>query len=228
MKYPVDNEQVNYEYNDRMLLNRVFSTTSTYVDSTSYDPAGRIDLRTFGNTTQTDYVYYPWNTAAQGGRLQYLKSGTAGSPTSLQNLSYGYDAVGNITSLTNTLASETNSYGYDTLNRLTSWTLNSTPETYTYDSASGNLDVKAGVDLNYNDVAHVHAVTHIGSTQKYCYDQNGNQTRGNETINLTSMRKTADPACLEVTPVLCRWGWSTKNHKMYNTRGCIIKWRMAW
>ena len=36
--------------------------------------------------------------------------------------------------------------------------------------------MKAGVDLIYNDAAHVHAVTHIGSTQKYWYDQNGNQT----------------------------------------------------
>ena len=57
---------------------------------------------------------------------------------------------------------------------LTSWTLNSTPEIYTCDSA-GNLDVKAGVDLNYNDATHQHVVTHISSTQKYWYDQNGSQ-----------------------------------------------------
>ena len=48
-------------------------------------------------------------------------------------------------------------------------------ETNIYDSA-GNLDLKAGVDLNYNDATHQHAVTHIGSTQKYWYDQNGSQT----------------------------------------------------
>jgi RHS repeat-associated protein len=82
---------------------------------------------------------------------------------------------------------ETNTYGYDALDRLTSWTLNGgTPEPYSYD-ASGNLDAKAGVDLNYNDAGHAHAVTHIGTTQKYWYDANGNQiTRivGADTFNL--------------------------------------------
>ena len=73
------------------------------------------------------------------------------------------------------MASETNTYGYDPLDRLTGWTLNGgTPETYSYD-ATGNLDVKAGVDLNYSDASHVHAVTHIGSTQKHWYDADGNQ-----------------------------------------------------
>ena len=106
---------------------------------------------------------------------QYLKSGTSGSPTSLQNMSYTYDTAGNVSGLTSTVVSETHTYGYDALDRLTSWTLNNgTPETYSYDAA-GNLDVKAGVELNYNDASHVHAVTHLGSTQKYWYDADGNQ-----------------------------------------------------
>jgi|RhiMetdeSRZDD1v2_1073273.scaffolds.fasta_scaffold23361_5 hypothetical protein len=44
--------------------------------------------------------------------------------------------------------------------------LGSSTETYEYDPA-GNLDVKADVDLNYNDATHAHTVTHIGTTQKY-------------------------------------------------------------
>ena len=61
---------------------------NNYVTSTSYDAAGRIDVRTFGNYTQTDYDYHPWT--AQGGRLKYLKSGTSGNTTSLQSLEYAY------------------------------------------------------------------------------------------------------------------------------------------
>lgn len=57
MQYP-DGENVNYTYNSRMLLDSVIGT-STYVASTTYDSAGRINLRMFGNTTQTDYDYYP-------------------------------------------------------------------------------------------------------------------------------------------------------------------------
>jgi RHS repeat-associated protein len=54
-------------------------------------------------------------------------------------------------------------------------------------TSAGNLDVKNDLDLEYEDANHVHAVTHIGSTQKYWYDENGNQvTRiyGADTYNL--------------------------------------------
>jgi len=190
MTYP-DSEVVTFGYNNRMLLDTVIGT-STYVGSTTYDSAGRIDLRTFGNTTQTDYSYYPWT--QQGGRLQSLQSGTAGTPTSLQNMSYTYDAVGNLSNITNTLASETNTYSYDTLNRLTSWNLNGTTETYGYNSASGNLETKAGTSLTYNAQVTCtagnrtipHAVS-AASGNTYTHDCNGNQTTrivGADTFNL--------------------------------------------
>ncbi|GIK10548.1 MAG TPA: hypothetical protein PKC99_18690 [Anaerolineales bacterium] len=58
---------------------------------------------------------------------------------------------------------------------------------FSYD-AQGNLDVKNGMNLNYNNAAHKHAVTHIGVAQKYWYDDNGNQiTRivGADTFDLS-------------------------------------------
>jgi len=77
-----------------MMLKSV-AGTNTYVSDTTYDSAGRINLRTFGNGTQSDYDYYAWNTQTQGqgGRLQTLKSGTSAATTSLQNLTYTYDTV---------------------------------------------------------------------------------------------------------------------------------------
>ncbi|WP_276931661.1 hypothetical protein, partial [Elstera cyanobacteriorum] len=48
-------------------------------------------------------------------------------------------------------------------------------EAYTYDPATGNLQTKAGTTLQYNDAAHVHAVTNAGSNT-YSYDPNGSQT----------------------------------------------------
>jgi RHS repeat-associated protein len=182
MKYP-DTETVNYVYNGRMLLNSVNGTlnsiTTNYVQSTNYDAAGRIDLRTLGNSLTQNYDYYDWNEKAtvdgilvgQGGRLKNVTVGT------LQNLSYIYDPVGNIKQITNSIANEMNSYSYDALNRLMSWNLNGTTETYIYDPTTGNLDVKAGIDLNYNDKSHKHAVTHMSGIQKYWYDANGNQTK---------------------------------------------------
>ena len=176
-------EVVTLGYNSRMLLNSVIGASS-YVSSTSYDPAGRIDVRTFGNGTKTDYDYYAWNTASQGGRLQYLKSGTTGSLTSLQNLSYTYDAGGNISQIINTGATETQAYGYDALNRLTSWTLNNgTPETYAYNASSGNQTSKGSLSYTYSAQVSCpagnrtipHAVS-AASPYTFSYDCDGNQT----------------------------------------------------
>ncbi|NUQ85285.1 MAG: hypothetical protein HUU11_11275, partial [Anaerolineales bacterium] len=175
MAYP-DGEVITYDYNNRMLLNSVIGT-STYVQSTTYDSTGRIDDRLLGNGLTQNYSYYGWNETAivdgmstgQGGRLKTITVG------SLQDLSYLYDAVGNIRQITNPIASETNLYGYDALNRLTSWDLNGVSEAYTYDPATGNLQTKAGTTLQYNDAAHVHAVTNAGSNT-YSYDPNGSQT----------------------------------------------------
>jgi hypothetical protein len=50
-------------------------------------------------------------------------------------------------------------------------------ETYTYKPDTGNLASKAGLSNGYNNIAHTHAVTHLGGAQKYWYDENGNQTR---------------------------------------------------
>lgn len=131
---------------------------------------------------------YVWN--KNGSRLQNLTMG------SLQNINFTYDAVGNISNITNTTAGETSVYGYDTLNRLTSWTLNGgTPETYGYNAASGNLETKAGASLIYNAQLTTcgasnrtipHAVSDMGSND-YFYDCNGNQTTrviGTDTFNL--------------------------------------------
>ena len=170
MTYP-DGEVVEYEYNSRMMLDTVIGN-ATYVSDSQYDSAGRMTSRSLGNGLTQAFTYYDWNekvnNIGQGGRLETLVTGA------LQNLSYQYDAVGNVKQIANSIAGETSIYGYDDLNRLTSWTLNSITEEYSYDS-QGNLDVKNGLDLEYEDANHVHAVTHIGSTQKYWYDQNGNQ-----------------------------------------------------
>ncbi len=172
MTYP-DGEVVTNTYTPQMLLDTV-SGTSNYVSDTTYDSAGRLKNRVFGNTTQSAYTYYPWS--QQGGRLQYLKSGTAAAPAALQNLSYVYDAVGNIQTITDALASETQTYGYDPLDRLTSWSLNGVQqEGYGYYATTGNLQTKGSLTLQYNDAAHDHAVTNAGGNS-YSYDLNGNQT----------------------------------------------------
>jgi hypothetical protein len=95
MIYPGNNssgagETVTFTYNPQMLLNTAIGSY-TYVKGVNYDAAGRTDLLSLGLNSGNPQVviantFYGWNT--QGGRLQYLKSGTPGAPTSLQNLTY--------------------------------------------------------------------------------------------------------------------------------------------
>ena len=91
-------EAVNSVYNDQGLLRRMYTTGLDYVQSTTYDVAGRVTQRVLGNPAvlQAGYAYYPWTTAAGRGHLQRMTLGTPGATTSLQDLAYGYDAVGNV------------------------------------------------------------------------------------------------------------------------------------
>ena len=187
MTYP-DNETVQYTYNSRMLL-ETLTGDDDYVTATSYDLAGRMTQRVLGNGLTQDYAYYGWT--VQGGRLQRLSTSRPSDQTTLQNMTYAYDPVGNILSITDALAGpQTQTFTYDSLYRLLSATVTGGPapytETYAYDAATGNLINKAGQILQYNDPAHAHAVTDMAANA-YAYDANGSQTTrivGGETYDL--------------------------------------------
>jgi RHS repeat-associated protein len=187
MRYPLDNggnlgETVNYTYNTQMLLDRVYGT-DTYVDDTWYDAAGRVTLRELGSnyTLGQSYLYYPWT--QQGGRLQNLQSGIALDTDSLQSLSYGYDAGGNVLSIIDYKAggTQTQTFTYDALDRLrTAVASGGTGGTYSlqnYDyDTQGRLELNATVTNFYENTAHLHAVSRTSSGNLYGYDANGNQT----------------------------------------------------
>lgn len=174
MTYP-DGEVVTNTYTPQMMLQSVAGMDS-YVSDTSYDSAGRITSRAFGNGTQTDYSYYAWD--QQGGRLSTLTTSRLADQATLQNLAYSYDAIGNINTITDAVAGETQSFGYDVLDRLVSATASGGPapysETYTYDPLTGNLAAKAGVTYTY-DADHPHAASSLSNGNSYEYDANGNQ-----------------------------------------------------
>ncbi|TLN09749.1 RHS repeat protein, partial [bacterium] len=127
MKYPANagssqGETVTSTYLPQMAFNAL-SGTSLYVQSTQYDAAGRLTLRVLGaNTLRTTQSYFAWDDTNGQGGLQFLQTGTPTLPTSLQNLEYGYDAVGNIDWIKDWKAGspQLQDYGYDNLYRLTS------------------------------------------------------------------------------------------------------------
>jgi len=81
-------ESLTYTYNAMGALSGLNNGTTAYISLTTYDAAGRINVRAFGNNTiQTDFGYYSWSTAAQGGRLQQA---VTQKTTNLLHAVYGY------------------------------------------------------------------------------------------------------------------------------------------
>ncbi|MDH6353690.1 RHS repeat-associated protein [Dysgonomonas sp. PH5-45] len=113
MSYP-DTEKVNYTYNSGGLLcsvNGVKGRTYHYVTKLGYDKFEERSYLQYGNGVETFYSYDP-----QMRRLKNLK--VSHSATNYMNSTYGYDAVGNVSSVSSPSFHHT--YRYDGLYRLSS------------------------------------------------------------------------------------------------------------
>jgi len=179
-----DNSQVQYTYNLAGLpetVKRKETTDSTWqgvVDNFDYAPTGNASSQTDTNGTVTTNTYDPTKLY----RLTHKVTAALGS--NVQDISYVYDAVGNITAITDNSSKDTKKnivYGYDNLNRLTSYTVtgavngNNHSETYTYD-AIGNISNKSDQgNFAYGGTGYPNpdALTATPSTN-YSYDNNGN------------------------------------------------------
>ncbi|MFZ1709935.1 MAG: hypothetical protein WAW20_15225, partial [Anaerolineae bacterium] len=176
---------MNFTYTTQGLLRQVQSNGSTYyVGETLYNALGQTTQRWLGSTTGVVQQLYTY-TAAENFRLVTLKTGNASPYTNLQNISYTYDDVGNVLTITDAAAyggSQTQTFAYDALHRLSTAQASGATgyggyslKNYGYD-AIGNLTHFESATQNqyYQDAAHKHAVTHIGGTapgnQKYWYD----------------------------------------------------------
>lgn len=160
----------------------------------SSTPAGaRIaDVSYSGTTLASSTIYYWrikfWDNNGAGGDWSTTTSTfslAALAIQAIQNISFVYDANGNITQITDysdTGTGKTITYDYDGLNRLTSASTtaaSSTPfsQTYSY-SSIGNITNKSDVgDYTYagTNYANPHAATSINGVT-YTYDNNGNLT----------------------------------------------------
>ncbi|MCW5859249.1 MAG: DUF11 domain-containing protein [Caldilineales bacterium] len=198
-KYPGGNasqvgEQVNYAYTNQGLLDTVIGT-ATYVGDTQWNVRGQVSERWLGSTAGVVRQLYSYTTS-ENFRLVTLKAGNASPYTNLQNITYTYDDNGNVQTISDAAAyggSQTQSFSYDALNRLL--TAQATggsngayaQRSYVYSNA-GNITSFEAAALTYTDASHKHAVTHVGSVQKYWYDANGNATRridASRTMTLT-------------------------------------------
>ncbi|MBI2464436.1 DUF4105 domain-containing protein [Candidatus Peregrinibacteria bacterium] len=187
--YP-ENYRVDYGYNSGGFLETVSGTdgskTTDFVSDIDYSPLGQITSFISGSGIITNNIYDPNELYRLRSRVSSL--GT----TSLQNLTFGYDKIGNIISLVDGSATATAknvSYGYDDLSRLVSGIAgyNSSQKnynhTYSYD-ALGNMLSRTDVgSYQYSGLnnANPHAATKIGNTDLY-YDTRGNMISDGQRI----------------------------------------------
>ncbi len=177
--YP-DGFAVDYSFNERGLLQRI----PTFVDDITYTPSGQRASLGYANGAQTTYRY--------DARLRLQKLQTSSGQTVLQDLTYTFDGVGNLTAIADarpaapggrTAANDqSQSFRYDSLYRLIKATGSYGQIDFGYDQI-GNMVQKSSTvadprlnlgTLRYGENgAGPHALTGVGPLA-YSYDANGN------------------------------------------------------
>ena len=173
---------LQYVY-ENAILREVKDATTTYWRANTINPLGQVTEEVLGTVVTTKRAI-----DLVTGLASKVTSGI-GSSTSLQNESYLYDKVGNVTQrqkYNRTGGNLDEDFHYDVLNRLESSIVTSpalgtfTSLTVTYNEL-GNITSRSDVDngsaWEYSE-AHKHGVTKAGSTV-YEYDENGNVKKRN-------------------------------------------------
>ena len=172
----------------------------SYLKEMGYDKFGQRVFLRLGNDTTTSYTY-----TDDTRRLDTLQTYSQQTGRTFQDMTYGYDLVGNILSQANLAENTENSllggatsysYEYDDLYRLIgatgSWSAPNNPESFTltmsYDTIHNiasktqehlvvdRVQGKTSYDWTYGyNGAQPHAPTDIGD-RTFSYDANGNQT----------------------------------------------------
>jgi len=142
-----------------------------------FDSSGRALSQTLAQGVTTAASYHPTSGLLTG--LSASRNGTV-----LQQKTYGWDTLGNLSSRSDFIVGRSEIFTYDSLNRLTQSAVSShsgaptttvpPPENYTY-APNGNLLTKGSATLNYNG-SRPHAVTRAtvkGQQRDYVYDAAG-------------------------------------------------------
>ena len=173
-----DGSVTRYVYNDAGLLESVSAdvrgaTPATdFVDNIDYDVHGRRALIEYANGTSTTYEYDPLSF-----RLRRVTTTRASDSAVMQDLQYVYDAVGNITRITdgaqqtlyfdNTVVTPDQTFEYDALYRL----VEATGREHTSQGQPTESELTPGAQPEASDPAALRTYT-----ESYSYDEVGNLT----------------------------------------------------
>lgn len=167
-----------YEYNTRGLVDNILYNGTSLVTA---------DYGVHGRPTNFSHSNGATSTLTYDANELYELTGktTTSAGVDIQDLSYSYDDVGNITQIVDASATDTaktQTFTYDNLYRLTQSVVTNSANNadytrnYTY-SPIGNITAFNGVTYTYTDNGYnnPHAVTGVGANT-YTYNNNGNLT----------------------------------------------------
>lgn len=198
--------KVRYEYTALGYLQyaKNDATNALFWQADTLDAEGHLTQQTYGNAVVTNQTF-----DANTSHLTGITAGPTATPTSVQNMSFVWDSISNLSSRTDATQNVQENFTYDSLNRLTGSSIVDAPsltKTIQY-NAIGNITSKSDVGTyTYNasgaSSVRPHAVTGVAGTVNatYTYDTNGNMTAGaGRTVTYTSFNMPATIARGAVT-----------------------------
>ncbi|MEK7207661.1 MAG: FG-GAP-like repeat-containing protein [Pseudomonadota bacterium] len=215
LTYPMTGFKLYHVYDLYGHLTEARRDTATglrYWKADTFDAHGRLTKETLGNNLISTRAYHH-----ETGDLQTIKTGTGTSSTSVQNSSFTFDALDNLTARGwwDGAALRSESFGYDTLNRLTTVT-GPANKTYAY-APNGNIAFKSDVGVYSYIGSRPHAVSQVAGyvNTTYAYDANGNMLTGNgRTISYTSFNK---PKTIVKGTVTATYGYGPTGQRLTQT-----------
>ncbi len=131
------------------------SDTGYFWQANAVDAQGRVTDESYRNGERTTYSFSPAT-----GRLTGQATGLA-SPT-VQNTSYSYDSLGNLTARADAITGVSASYAYDALNRLTTET-----------RSGGALTSAQVIGFSYDAIGNIRSRTEAGTSAVFNYPASG-------------------------------------------------------
>jgi len=159
---------IEYSYNDNNLL-ETLTTGSGKIISFDYDAANRLTNLAFPNSITSNFTY-----DTQGRLENIIHQNGSGN---LLDLAYGYNNLGNISSITE--PSKIQSFTYDKIQQLITGGSTAKPENYQYDPAGNREASHLSAEYSHDAANHLEQDDQFD----YIYDKEGNLTSRTDKTN---------------------------------------------
>lgn len=193
------------------------TAVSPYVTGVAYHPTGQVSSMSYANGTTTTQAF---NTRLWPAHL------SVNTPTTgLINTGYGYDGLGNVTSMTDSVSANYNrTLGYDDIDRLVSVSGPWGAGSITYDGrgniSSQNYGATYARTYNYDSANRL--ISYSGSTG-FTYDSWGNATRSGNALSYHLYDDASNLYCASCdTASPLQFEYDANNYRVKKTRNGIV------